>query len=545
LKDRAALSLSGLGGTSTTRRTVLAGLLAGGVMPGVSLARAKPPVVETTFGKVVGDVDQGVEVFRGISYAASTAGKNRFLPPQPVSPWRGVRDATVFGHSAPQALVDSPERLPFGAIEAIGEDCLTLNVYTPASTRARRRPVMVWLHGGAWRVGAGSAPALHGFQLARVGDVVLVTVNHRLDVLGFLKIDDGDSRFADAGNVGVLDLVAALKWVKANAEAFGGDPNNVTIFGQSGGGSKVAALLAAPVAKGLFHKAIAQSCSGCLRITAAQEADDLSMRVRTNLGLVKLTGEALQSLSMNQLIAASAGRHRPIIDGRTFTHHPFDPQAPGMAAGVPLLIGNVATETRMSLAAASIDNFTLDQTEVRRRLVRFLRLDEPRIDDLLARHAAAYPNDSPGDLLADITTDYCYIRNTRKMADHQAAQAHVYSYLFMRKTPVMNGLLRTPHESEVPFIFGTAEAAAVMVGRAADIGPMTDVMIATWSRFAWTGNPENRLLPPWQRHSAGTDLSMLLNVQSVMREIPGTTARAALDALPLYEYNMPLNYARP
>jgi para-nitrobenzyl esterase len=216
-----------------------------------------------------------------------------------------------------------------------------------------------------------------------------------------------------------------------------------------------------------------------------------------------------------------------------------------MAAGVPLLIGNVATETRMSLAAASIDNFTLDQTEVRRRLVRFLRLDEPRIDDLLARYAAAYPNDSPGDLLADITTDYCYIRNTRKMADHQAAQAHVYSYLFMRKTPVMNGLLRTPHESEVPFIFGTAEAAAVMVGRAADIGPMTDVMIATWSRFAWTGNPENRLLPPWQRHSAGTDLSMLLNVQSVMREIPGTTARAALDALPLYEYNMPLNYARP
>lgn len=527
-----------------TRRTTLLGLAAASALPTVGWANRIQPVVETTHGKISGRTDGSVHVFRGIPYAASTAGLNRFRPPQPVEPWSGVRETLTFGNSAPQPAIDFPERRALATIEKVSEDCLTLNIFSPARRSRQRLPVMVWFHGGAWRVGAASAPALYGTELANSGNIVLVTINHRLDLLGFLKIDDGDSRFADAGNLGVLDMIAALRWVKANAEAFGGDPDNITIFGQSGGGSKVSALLAAPAAKGLFHKAIAQSCSGCLRITEMQEADLIAQQVRTRLGVPKLSGEALQALPLQRLIEASTGRHRPIVDGRTFSTHSFDPSAPVTAKGIPLLIGNTASETRISLAAASIQNFDLDHAEVSRRLQRFLRLDPSRTEEILARYAAAFPRDRPGDLLADVTTDYCYIRNTRRMADLQAAHAPVYTYLFTRRTPVMDGILRSPHESEVPFIFGTARVAADMVGRSADIPRMTSIMIECWSRFAWHGTPGSRFLPSWAPHKEGSNFGMMLNIHGGMDVIPGSDARASLDQLPVYEYNMPLNYTR-
>lgn len=538
------MTMAGKDDPGLTRRTTLLGLAAVGTISTAGWARGARPVVETTYGRISGRMDRGVRIFAGVPYAASTAGINRFCPPQPVEPWKGIREATAFGNSAPQPAIDFPERRALAAIEQVSEECLTLNIFAPSRSSAKRRPIMVWLHGGAWRVGAASAPGLYGTELARSGDVVLVTINHRLDLLGFLKIDDGDPRFADSGNLGVLDMIAALKWVKANADAFGGDPDNVTIFGQSGGGSKVSALLGAPAAKGLFQKAIAQSCSGCLRITGAQEADMLAEQVKTRLALPKLTGDALQTLPLQQLIAASTGRHRPIVDGRTFATHPFDPTAPAMAEGIPLLIGNVASETRISLAAASIDNFDLDRAEVSRRLQRFLRLDPSSTDDILRSYEQAFPRDRPGDLLADVTTDYCYIRNTRRMADLQASHAPVYTYLFTRQTPVMGGILRSPHESEVPFIFGTTEAAADMVGRSADIPRMTSIMIESWSHFAWHGTPESRFLPSWARHTEGSNFGMMLDIHGGMGVLPGSDARASLDRLPIYEYNMPLNYTR-
>lgn len=526
------------------RRTLLGGVVTAGFAVPVARAAAVAPVVETTLGKVRGRRDSGVEVYRGIPYAASTGGQNRFLPPQPPVPWAGIREADRFGASAPQALIPFPERQALAEIQPTSEDCLSLNVFTPGASGPRKRPVMVWLHGGAWRVGAGTAPGLYGTRLASLGDVVLVTINHRLDLLGFLKIDDGDARFADSGNLGVLDMIAALRWVKANAAAFGGDPGNVTIFGQSGGGSKVAALMGAPAARGLFHKAIAQSCSGCLRISAADEADALAGAVAGKLGLPRLTGAALQALPIERLIAASAGRHRPIVDERTFAAHPFDPGAPALAAGIPLLVGNAANETRISLAGGNADNLRLPKPEVQRRLQRFLRIDAPRVDAILARYADAFPGDSFGDLLAAVTTDYVYVRNTRRMADLQATQAPVFSYMFMRRTPVMGGALRAPHESEVPFVFGTAQAAHEMVGSGPDIEPLTHVMITTWSRFAWTGDPGNRLLPKWPHHAPGSDRSMLLDVHSRFALTPGAAARHALDTLPFFTYDMPLNFSR-
>lgn len=522
------------------RRDVMFGMMAAGSLCGTAQAEPETTIVETTGGRVRGIREGGVAIFRGIPYAASTGGANRFCPPQPAAPWAGVRDAYQYAPSAPQISVNSPERAAFSAIEPIDEDCLSLNIYTPDG--AQSLPVMVWLHGGAWRVGAGSSPGLRGLQLAHDGKVMLVTINHRLDLLGFLKIDDGDDRFADSGNLGILDMVAALQWVRDNASAFGGDPGNVTIFGQSGGGAKVAALLAVPAAKGLFHKAIAMSCSGCLRITEQPEAAQLAEEVAKSLGLPHLTGAALQNVPLQKLIAASRGRHRPILDHRTFTRHPFDPDAPPSASGIPLLIGNVETETRIMLAAASLDNFRLRESEVKERLSRFLHLDAPQTAEIFKAYQSAYPTDAPGDLLAAITSDYSYVRNTRRMADLQARHSAVYTYMFTRRTPALNGLLRSPHEADVPFVFGTASVAANMVGTGHDIAPMTRIMIATWAAFAHTGTPNNRWLPQWPRHAFSQSPCMLLDVHSRVGPVPGANARASLHALPLYEYNMPGNY---
>jgi para-nitrobenzyl esterase len=517
--------------------------LAGAAWAGAALALHAPAhalgtdvIVETTHGKVRGRKVDGAQVFRGIPYAASTAGPNRFLPPQPVVPWPGVRDAFEFGQTAPQPFLRHPNRGP-----AVGEDCLFLNVITPSANPAARRPVMVWLHGGGWIAGSGSSPGYQGRALASQGDVVLVTINHRLNLFGFLKLDDTDPRFADSGNTGVLDMVAALKWVRDNAAAFGGDPNNVTIFGQSGGGSKVSALMAMPAAHGLFHKAIAQSCSGSVRITEQEEAAELARNLARQLGLARASGAALQALPMERLIAARAAEpriYRPVLDGRTFTRHPFDPDAPAISTAIPFMAGNAATETTL-IMGVDRSNFSLDLAEVRQRVARFLNVDAVEANRIIAAYKAAEPNASPSGLMASITTDYMYIRNTRREALLQSAanRAPVFAYVFDWRTPAMDGLLQAPHAVEVPYIFGTSTTAGP------DTAPLTKVMIATWSSFARTGDPNNPSIPHWPRYDARDRSTMVLNVVSKVERDPGGQARASLDRLPYYEYTMPVNFA--
>jgi para-nitrobenzyl esterase len=536
-----------------SRRRALQGALAAGVAPMVmgfpTLAQGPGPLVDTAKGKIRGTTEAGVHSFKGIPYAASTAGANRFRPPAPVEPWAGIRDAVAFGASAPQGPGGSdPLTAWYGALQPVGEDCLSLNVFTPGLNADARRPVMVWIHGGAWASCAGSAPGFDGAHLAQFGDVVVVTVNHRLNLFGYVRLDDPDERFADSGNAGVLDLAAALQWVRDSIARFGGDPGNVTIFGQSGGAAKVSALLAMPAARGLFHKAIAQSCSGSLRLAGPEEAARMTHALAAQLGIEAGSGAAWQAVPAERIIAAlraTPRSFRPVLDGRSFPQNPFDPAAPPLARDIPLMIGNAANEATLYLAADP-RNFTLDSDEVNKRVGRFVQIDAAETSRLIDAYRAALPDPSPSDLLAAIATDYTYRRNTTHEAALQAAaaQAPVYAYVFNWKTPVMGGALRTPHTLEVPFIFGTTDAAASLVGTGPDIAPLTRMMMTTWVAFARTGNPNTAALPPWPRYDGEGRNTMMLEVDSKVASNPGGEARQALDRYPFFEYSMPINYVR-
>jgi para-nitrobenzyl esterase len=527
--------------TRITRRAAIGRVTALGLAATIRsrlVAQSADPVVEIAHGRLRGAARDGVAVFKGIPYGASTAGRNRFLPPQQVQPWPGIRDATVYGNAAPQAPAPGgPTTAWYYAHETQSEDCLSVNVFAPAGMGTARRPVMVWFHGGAWAFGCGSAPGFEGVDLARRGDVVLVTVNHRLGVLGYIQLDDRDERFADSGNAGMLDLVASLQWVRDNIAVFGGDPDNVTIFGQSGGGAKISSAMAMPAASGLFHKAIAQSCSGSLRGLEQDGAAVLARGLAQRLGLPSASGESLQAIPTAQLLAAALSSFRPVVDGRALPRHPFDPDAPAISGAIPYMAGNTETETT-SGAASDRNNFFLAADEVRVRVARVLRTDDSETRRILDGYQTAYPAYTPSELMMAISTDYQYVRNTVRQARLQAAAgtAPVYAYVFSWRTPVMSGLLKSPHMGELPFIFGTTDAAEGRVGRSIDHASLTQMMITTWSSFARTGNPGNPLLPEWPRYDGRARLTMKLNVTSEVARDPGGTARNLLDGLPFHEY---------
>ncbi|WP_458097089.1 carboxylesterase/lipase family protein [Roseomonas sp. WA12] len=454
-------------------------------------------LVETAKGRLRGLVQGGSHAFRGIRYAAATGGTARFLPPGDVAPWTGTQDATAFGASAPQ-LRGAPEPLGhwYNAIERMDEDCLFLNVTTPRPDGARR-PVMVWLHGGSWNTCAGTAPGFDGTALALEGDVVVVTLNHRLNLFGAINLGGDDPRFADSGNAGVLDMVAALRWVRENIPRLGGDPGNVTIFGQSGGAAKVAALMNLPAAKGLFQRAIVQSCSGGLRLSTPEESARQARELASRLDMPRADGAALQAVPFERLLEAMRsvpGMFRPVLDGRNVGRHPFDPDSTPVAAGVPLMIGNAATETTYFLAAVP-GNFDLDRAEVLRRLRRWLGRDEAEVGRIYEAYQEADPTASPSDVLVSVSTDYNYRRNTMRLAAlHAGSGAPVYAYVYDWKTPVRDGRLRSPHTVEVPFVFGTTKAASALLG-------MAPTCLCCRSKPCRAGRPSRaagtRTIPGW------------------------------------------------
>ena len=503
-------------------------------------------IAETTEGKVRGSAKDGCCIFKGIRYGETTAGGNRFLPSRPPQKWSGLRDAMDWGPSAPQSPVPQntdPFYSWYSEIQTISEDCLFLNVFTPGVDHGKR-PVMFWIHGGGWRNYSGTAPGFNGTNLARDQDVVVVTINHRLNAFGCLYLTDPDERFADAGNAGLLDIVSALKWVCDNAQTFGGDPNNITIFGQSGGASKVVALLAMPAASGLFHKAIIQSTAGGMTICDQEEAVRHSANLAKAIGRAELDGEELQKIPMDTIIPAvkaAGGQFRSVIDGRNFTDQLYAPNAPTISSEVPLLIGCVNTETTYHLNMDP-SNSSLNISDVRRRLARYLKVEAGQVDRIIEGYQSVFPTLGPRGILVAVTSDFQYRRNALRIAELHAARkgAPVYFYNFCYEAPVGNGQLGTPHTGDVPFIFGTTTSASAMLGTSNDLGPMTKRMMACWASFARHGTPNNHTIPNWAPFEKALRKVMMLDVESRIASDPGGTARQLLDELPYFDYQYSL-----
>lgn len=498
-------------------------------------------VVATVDGDVQGCRVDGVSIFRGIPYGAPTSGANRFRPPQPPQPWSGIRQCRRYGDTAPQANGWLAEGGFEGNRPEIGENCLVLNVWTPGPDDAAR-PVLVWLHGGGFEAGTGSMMLYDGSNVARRGDVVVVTINHRLGVMGHLHLDDlaGDD-FAGSANAGFLDIVAALAWVRANIAAFGGDPGNVTIYGQSGGGRKVSLAAAAPAASGLFHRAIVQSGSH-LRLTSRDRANELAEQLLHHLGIPRTDARRLQELPMREVLRAARAvgrRYAPTLDEVVFDRDPWDPDAPPTAFGVPMMIGTCRTELSSQIGLVDPSSFGITEDQLVDRLTRLMGPDDVAPAIRFAR--AATPGASPTEVLFTVTTQLSYWRDSvvqteRKAAQAAAGGAPVWSYCVTWRTPVDGGRRGTPHSTDLPFVFDNVAVAEQMVGPPTDeTAAMTDAMCSSWLAFARSGDPNNSTVPAWRPYDLGTRTVMHFDVPPTTVDDPQADARRLLDDYPTHQ----------
>ncbi|HEY1898803.1 MAG TPA: carboxylesterase family protein [Steroidobacteraceae bacterium] len=504
-------------------------------------AVALPATVATTAGKIRGTHASGVYTFRGIPYGATTAGAGRFQPPAKPTPWSMVREATALGPRSPQLLsafhgVVPPEVEAMDRDEMMGEDCLVLNVWTPTLDRGRKLPVMVWLHGGGFTSGSGGFTMYDGIQLARKHDVAVVTVNHRLSAFGYLYLAGfGAARYAASSNAGNLDIVAALEWVRDNIATFGGDPDNVTLFGQSGGGGKVSSLMAMPAAHGLFQRAIVQSgadVKGISRDAASKNAE----RYLARLNLKPNQLEQLQDLPLQQLLAATDTKggppinFGPVVDGHSLPADPFDPMAPALSANVPLLIGTVETEVTF-FPGQPLD--PIDDTALHARVKQFLRTtSDADVDRIIAAYRAGRPGTANTDLYLIMASDG-FRANVLLEAERKAAQAQapVYQYYFTWRSPVREGKLRTFHTLEIPFVFDNVDAAKSMTGSGKDRYALATRMSDAWVAFARTGNPNHPGLPHWTAYDNTRRATMIFNDQCKLVDDPHGTEQRLLWSL--------------
>ncbi len=500
---------------------------------------ARSEVVQTETGRVQGSIDDGIRVFKGLRYGAPTSGANRFRAPQPVEPWGATFDATVFADTAPQTF----SRLALGGTKGdrppIGEDCLGLNVWTPGCDGAKR-PVMVWLHGGGFEAGTGSMRLYDGANVARRGDVVVVTINHRLNVFGHLHLADllGDD-FAGSANAGFLDVVAALEWVRTNIANFGGDPGNVTIYGQSGGGRKVSIAAAARPAAGLFHRGIVQSGSH-LRLLTRERAQGLTDSLLDLFGIAKRDARRLQDVAMDDLISANGkvrGRFSPTIDEVVLDAHPWDPEAPALAASIPMLIGTCRTELSNQLGSADPTTFSMTEGDLPSRLERYVPVDD--VAELVSLVRRSSPDATASEVFFTVTTARGYwldsvLQTERKavLTERMAGQgaAPVYSYRLMWRTPVEGGRRITPHSLDLPFVFDNVDVAADMVGEpTAETAALSDAMCESWIAFARTGDPNNdTLATAWAPYDLDRRNVMLFDAESGAVDDPHADERIAM-----------------
>lgn len=536
----------------TRREIVSSGLALGagltvGTLGAQRAFAASTAIANTAYGKVRGALVDGVNVFKGIPYGASTTGANRFMPPKPPVPWKGERDALAYGLSTPQSDPNA-KREPAASAALIGElsdkpegeDCLVLNIWTRGLADKGKRPVMFWIHGGGFQSGSGSSPGYDGTNLCKRGDVVVVTINHRLNVMGFAFLGDiGGAEFANTGNAGMLDIVHALKWVRDNIAQFGGDPNNVMIFGESGGGRKVGTLLAMPDAKGLFHRAAIQSGPQIKSVTR-EDATFAAQAVLDELQIAKADFRKLQQVPLDKLMPAylaASRKHRfnhsvtgfaPVVDGKVLPQHIFHPTASTVMPDVPVIVGTNRTELTLQLSGDEAA-FKLDEAGMRKRAAE---LFGAKADGIVEIYKKSVPSASPSELFFLMASDNRYCAPIMKIAERRAAlgKAPVYAYYFAWETPVQGGRLKSPHALEIAFAFDNTERSSRFTGGGARPAALADKMSDAWIAFARSGNPSTPKLPSWTPFNAAQRATMVFNDTSSVVNDPLGERRVAMQA---------------
>jgi len=519
-------------------------------------------VVSTDHGRVQGLVVDGVHCFKGIRYGAAPVGALRWMPPVKPEPWSVIADCSHYGAPAMQ-MAGGTSAAPvsdFGMqmsqvfttpseLKTQNEDCLFLNVWTPG-TDAKKRPVMFWIHGGGFAYGSGGQPIYSGEGLARHGDVVAVTVNHRLNAFGYLYLGEvmGEA-YAQSGNVGMLDLVAALEWVRDNIEKFGGDPNNVMIMGQSGGGAKVSALLNMPAAKGLFHKASIQSGPG-VRVGRKGPATAGAKAVLAELNIQPGDVKSLQAVPAPAIIAAvnaaaakanartpglpGMGRGMgfgvplgPIVDDIVMTRDPFDPDATPLSADVPVLVG--WTKDELTIFTASEPWFgTMTEDD----LARMTAPMGPKGKAVVDAWRKIRPDYSPTNLYVAAASSQFAMAGSLTLAERKAAQAKapVYVWYMTWETPVAGGIFKSPHTMEIPFMMYSYDKVRAFVGQGPRPKHMADQIAGAWIAFARTGKPDGPLTPHWPPYDAATRATMVFDDTSEVVNDPNSELRKILQS---------------
>jgi len=489
------------------------------------------PIADTTYGKLRGRTMDGIHVFRGIPYGADTSGKNRFMPPQKPSSWTGTRDAIEWGHVAPQPLPGSNYDYTNACQWATqpggkGEDCLVLNISTPELKDGGKRAVMFAIHGGGYTTGTGQNPVFDGRALAQRGDVVVVSVNHRLGALGFTNLAEFAPEFAQSGVVGMMDLVLALQWVHDNIANFGGDPSRVMIFGQSGGGGKVCHLMTMPSAKGLFSRAAAQS-GATLRSGTRENATKSAERLLKQLSLTKERFRVLQEAPFDMIIGAqgaSGAQFGPMVDGTIIPRDPFDPDAPAVSADVPMMAGSNLQDSNLSRT-----DFSIDDAAAQEQL-------KASMGDATSKVWAAYreadPKATAPNLFARISSDQGIRTNTRMVIERKAALGRAPSFLYLLKwqAPFMGGRYGSVHGTDVPLILHNPELWPLTAG-SPENRVLADNMSDAFIAFAKNGTPGTKDLP-WAAYEPNAKPTMVFDVHSGVENNPDRNLLAVLPERP-------------
>lgn len=540
-------------GSGFNRRSFLqvAAIAGGSLMTTRAMANTADPVCETRYGKIRGVTGNGSHRFMGIRYATA----QRFMPPGPPEPWSGIQDAVGFGDSAPQtnaapppgppyvitAQIPNPSGKPPPARLPESEDCLFLNVWTPSIERGRKLPVMVWLHGGFFYAGSGST--VDGSGIAGRGDAVVISINHRLNAFGFTHLADiAGSDFAHSGNAGMLDIIAALEWVRDNIEAFGGDPGRVMVFGSSGGGMKTSFLMASPRAKGLLHRAGVQSGPG-LKFMERDAASQVTERLLSQLSLQTSQAADLALIPQDRLLAAyhavsaamPAARFidlpsfAPVIDPQLLPVHPFSPSAASGAEAIPMLIGWNAQEMSF-FWGNDPEAFTLDEAGLQARATTYLGDGAPKV---IAHYRPALPQATPAELHLQMFSDYSLMLPVLAQADRHAAAggAGTFCYRLDYRSPALGGKLGALHTMETPLVFDRVEASRGLLGEGPVPQNLARAMSGAWARFAATGDPNAAGLPEWPKYSTAERHIMLFDEHPHVAADPAGAARAAMAGL--------------